>query len=152
MPNIDDVYNEIKGANTKLGTVVTELQTLTTVAQNVQMFEAYNAKALAHLSTQTDTVICLLEHIAKNTCGINNEADAQTALQKRITRATRTMAEILETVHAEAALDLKRLKKIRKRVEECCPAPKREPPCKYEPCSKPKALEAAPAEKKQKSG
>lgn len=97
----------------------------------------YTNQALFHNDQQNDTMICILEHISKNTCMLLNESHTQTGLQTVIKENTMMLADLYASTHADAALARERLEALRKQMEECCP-PKPPPPvCDYQPCPKP---------------
>jgi hypothetical protein len=86
---------------------------------------------------QNRTMICLLEKIAHATCGLLNEADRQTTLQGTVAAGVSALREMTESVHPDAALDLRRAQEARRALEKCCPPQPVEPPCKFEPCPAP---------------
>jgi hypothetical protein len=97
----------------------------------------YTNQALFHNDEQNDTIICILEHISKNTCELLNEAHTQTGLQTVIQGNTTTLAELYAATHPAAALARERLEALRKQVEVCCPPEPPAPVCDYQPCPKP---------------
>ncbi len=100
----------------------------------------YTNQALYHNDVQNDTMICELTHISKNTCGLLNEAAAQTRIQSAIEQAATRLAFLYATVHAEAELERERMAKLREEIEKCCPPPAPQPPCAYEPCAAPEPI------------
>jgi hypothetical protein len=97
----------------------------------------YTNQALHHNALQNDTIICILEHISRNTCMLLNEAHQQTGLQTTINESTTALAELYAATHAEAALTREREAALRKQIEACCP-PKPEPAvCSHERCPSP---------------
>ncbi len=98
----------------------------------------YTNQALYHNNQQNDTIICILEHISKNTCDLVTEAHIQTGLQTTIKNNTTTLAELYEATHAEAALARQKLIALNKKIEECCPPDVPPPACRYEPCPAPR--------------
>jgi hypothetical protein len=155
MPTISDAFHQLQDANTKLDTLHNDVTALkasedaTTAAVNgvrnsvdraVQELvllvqgQVYTNQALFHVTQQNDTMICILEHISKNTCMLLNEAHIQTGLQTAIAADTSEALDIDKTVHPEAALDLERREALRKEMEVCCP-PKPQPlVCDYGTC------------------
>jgi len=120
MPSVDDVYNQLTDANTRLEQIKSELLDLKTsedaVKTAVQQVNTtltagfgdlvtlgiYTNAALFQNAKQNDTIICLLEHISKHTCGIWNESHLQTGLQTSIDEHTTTLTELYEVTHGEA--------------------------------------------------
>ncbi len=122
-------------------------QTLLVVANNTNQLvaiEQYQSAALFHLSQQSDTMICILEHISKQTCQIATEAHLQTDLQKRLAESSESLLQIMESAYPSAALEKARLQALRHQVELWCPPPQPPPLCMYEPCPAPGRL-APPA-------
>lgn len=105
---------------------------------------AYTNQALHHNAQQNDTMICILEHISKNTCAILNEVHAQTGLQRSMEKNLATLSDLYGTVHAEATLAREKMQALRAQIEECCPPPKPVPPCSYERCPAPGELPKPP--------
>jgi septation ring formation regulator EzrA len=166
MASVSDVYDKIVEANDRLGTVHNDLDQantqLTTIIDVLQLFlttlekgfadvtsaQAVTNSSLHHLNRQTDTVICSLEHVSRNTCGIWTEANWQTPLQREMQAAAQGLLEISESVHADAALERRRLAGIRTELEECCPPEEPRPICTYEPCPAPPPPEEPHAREK----
>jgi hypothetical protein len=162
MPNADDLYNQLLAANTKLGQINTTLvdvkgatdavksavnQVNTTLTNGFGQLIAigdYTNKALFQNSKQNDTIICILEHISKNTCELLNQSVIQTGLQTEMEKDIDALEDMYETVHADAALERERLQKLKKQVEECCPPERPQPPCHYMPCPTPPKLDEPP--------
>src|SRR5262245_21380659 len=148
MPSASDFFNQIKGINARLDDVNGKLDLLRAAVEHVDQtlqwglgqlitLGLYTNQALYHNDEQNDTIICILEHISRNTCSLLNEAHLQTGLQTVIQKNTTTLAELYAATHAEAALARERLEALRKQVEECCPPEPPRPVCQYEPCPKP---------------
>ncbi len=93
---------------------------------------------LVHLSAQTDTVICNLEKISEQTCGLLSEAHIQTGLQTEIRETSAAMMEMFKTVHPDAAVEFERREDLNNKILECCPPPEAKPLCTYEPCKAPR--------------
>src|SRR5262249_4586416 len=143
MPSASDFFDELKGShdelkgvNARLDDVQGKLDLLRAAVEHVDQtlqwglgqlitLANYTNQALYHNDQQNDTIICILEHISKNTCSLLNEAHVQTGLQTVIQKNTMTLAELYAATPAEAALARERLEALRKQVEECCPP---EPP------------------------
>ena len=67
MPSADDLFNQLVAANNRLEAMVT--------------LGEYTNQALFQNAKQNDTIICILEHISKNTCELLNQSVIQTRLQ-----------------------------------------------------------------------
>ena len=105
--------------------------------RNSRLIEASSSTS----AQQTDTMICALEHISQNTCGILTQVTIQTQLQKRIRDDADALRDIAESAYPSVALERQRLAKLRAQVERCCPPEEPRPACTYEPCPQPKPLE-----------
>jgi len=163
--SINDVFNQLQTVNTNLGlihadgiaetnatnqvrTSVDQLDTdlkagfnsTLNVLQNLALIETEAVKLLFHLTQQADTMICTLEHISKNTCGILTQATIQTELQAGMADDVHATRELTEAANPAAALERARLQKLQAEIEHCCP-PKTPPPaCTYQPCITPKPV------------
>ena len=104
----------------------------------------YQNKALYQLSQQTDTIICNLEHISKQTCELLSEAHLQTGLQTRLLRTTDDILHVAEGAYPSSALENGRFQALRRQLEECCPAKPPLPACSYEQCAAPGKLVPPP--------
>ena len=169
MPSAQDILDAINGADSRLDDVKTKLDTtnsnlndikgkLDTINASVNQVATlmqwgftqvitllqYADQALFINDQQNDTIICILEHISKNTCALLNEAHRQTAYQKAIKYSTKELEGLYEVTHGEAAIVFEREEKLRKQIEECCPPKPEAPPCSYEPCPEPKPLREPP--------
>jgi hypothetical protein len=162
MPSASDFYNELKGANTrldgvngKLDEVKGKLDALKSATDAVKAavdnanktlswgfgglitLGNYTNQALHHNALQNDTMICILEHISRNTCMLVNESHRQTALQTAISESTAALADLYAATHAEAALIREREAALRKQIEACCPPTPEPPACTPERCPAP---------------
>lgn len=162
MASAQDFYNELKAANTRLDDIKGKLDALQAATNGVRAaidhadqtlqwgfsqlitLAVFADQALAQNAAQNDTIICILEHISKNTCQLLDEAHTQTGLQRRIERSTSLLADLYAATHADAALARERLEALRRQIEACCPPPVPEPPCCYEPCPAPPPLGPPP--------
>jgi hypothetical protein len=106
---------------------------LGTIAQ----IETEAAKLIFHLTQQADAMICELEHISRNTCGILNEAVVQTRLQTQLADDVAEIRYVTDTAHPDAVLERSREDALRAQIERCCPPEPPQPPCTYEPCPHP---------------
>lgn len=169
MPSSTDFYNRMGEMRDRLVDINNKLtdtnNKLTKLDQNTDQVEAqlsqihttlsngfsqlitlgnYTNQALHHNSKQNETIICILEHISKNTCDLVNEAVKQTAHQAAIRESTGLLAELYAATHADAALQAQKLAALKRQIEECCPPPRPEPPCRYEKCEAPDRLPPPP--------
>ncbi|MBW2095841.1 MAG: hypothetical protein JRI80_13220 [Deltaproteobacteria bacterium] len=154
-PTVTDVFNQLVLANGKLDQIDTNTfgQTAALNTLNGAVNSGFNntvnalnivaqinieaVKLLFHLTKQTDTMICALEHISKNTCGILTQVTIQTQLQKQLRDDVDALRYIAESAHPEAALERQRHAELEAKIERCCPPDPSEPACKYEPCDQP---------------
>jgi ABC-type transporter Mla subunit MlaD len=146
--SLNDIKGKLDAINTSVNQVDSDVKNLVNVMQwgftQVITLLQYADQALFTNDQQNDTIICLLEHISKNTCALLNEAHQQTEYQKAIKYSTKELEGLYEVTHGEAAIVLEREEKLRKQVEECCPPKQEAPPCSYEPCPEPKPLREPP--------
>jgi hypothetical protein len=177
MPSINDVFNELQQANGNLQQIHTDIVDLATRTDNVASavaqaettlhddfvqsnnrldaligLQTYANRALYHHSVQTDTVICLLDRIAREACEIQNEAHVQTGLQVRMAREQVRLRALYEHEHADAALQQNRIEELRTEVEACCPPEEPEPACVFEPCPTPPRIDPPPDDRFQEDG
>jgi hypothetical protein len=169
MAEFDDLFNAVQDVNTHLQQLITNSDVTNTrlsdlhndigqlrasvdgglgrVSQQLQQviaLQSYANQALFQNAQQNDTLICILEHVSRNTCALLNEAHDQTELQTAIRRDVGMLVDMYRTEHAGAALDFDRRALLQKQIEECCPPPPRQPVCTYEPCKAPAPLPAPP--------
>ncbi|MDA2178533.1 hypothetical protein PDN34_18120 [Bacillus cereus] len=104
------------------------------VLKTLVELQASHNNVLDKLTRQVDTVICVLEHISKNTCESLNEEHTQTDLQNAIKTVSEALLELYKTVHPDAALAYEKLEKVHKELLECCPSKEPKPFCVYKPC------------------
>lgn len=166
MASINDVFNELQAVNGNLGLIhadgIAQTNASNTINNSVNVLDGdvkagfaatVNAlqviatidiaavKLLFHLTQQTDTMICALEHMSQNTCGILTQATIQTRLQQSMADDLHSASEILKLAYPAAALELDALAKLRAEVERCCPPKEQPPACTYEPCRAPRPVE-----------
>lgn len=67
-----------------------------------------------------DTLFCLLEEIARDTCRTYRETRKQTLELVAIRRAVEEMRELGRSSNPAAALELDRIAELRHRIDECC--------------------------------
>jgi len=149
------VHTRLDGTNARLDDVKAKLDQVTKSIQDVNTtlnwgfaqlitIGNYTNQALAQNAAQNDTMICILEHISRNTCELLNESHTQTGLQTTIRNSTTALAELYAATHAEAALTRQREEALRKQIEECCPPQVAPPPCVYQACPAPRPLGEPP--------
>ena len=76
----------------------------------------YTNQALSQNDKQNDTMICILEQISVNTCGIWNEAHIQTDLEKGIEAAAQKLARLYAATHGDAAVAFAREEELLRRM------------------------------------
>lgn len=158
MPSADDLFNQLVAANNRLEAIKGNLldvkastdavktavnqvnSTLVNGFGQLISIGHYTNDALSQNAKQNDTIICILEHISKNTCELLNQSVIQTALQKEMQSDVDALENMYEHVHADAALERERLLALKKQIEECCPPKQPERPCHYTPCPAPPKL------------
>ncbi len=148
MPNADDFYTQLQTINARLLDLTAAVNqvnaTLTTGFGELVTLAQYTDLALSQNAKQNDTIICILEHISKNTCELLNQSVVQTRLQTEMEEDVDKLEAVYATTHADAALERERLRALKQQIEKCCPPPKPEPPCKYAPCPAPKPIGEPP--------
>jgi hypothetical protein len=144
MPSSDDFFHQLQSINGRLLDLTAAVNqvnnTLNTGFGQLVTLGQYADLALSQNAKQNDTIICILEHISKNTCALLNQSVIQTRLQTEIETDLDALEAMYETVHAAAALERERLRALKQQVEKCCPPPQPEVPCKYTPCPAPKPI------------
>jgi hypothetical protein len=158
MPSADDLFNQLVAANNRLEAIKGNLldveaatdavkfavnqvnSTLTTGFGQLVTQGDYTNKALSQNAKQNDTIICILEHISKNTCELLNQSVIQTRLQTSMDKGATALADMYASVHADAALERERLQALKDQIEKCCPPPRPEVPCHYTECPAPPPL------------
>lgn len=166
MASINDVYNQLVTANTELTQIANDVLAGTTATQAVNssvntldtdvkagfvtidndlkvigLVELAIAKLVFHLTQQADTMICALQQISQNTCGILTQVTIQTQLQKGLAEDVKVIRDIEESAHPEAALELRGLAELRAKIEACCPPVQPQPACTYVPCTVPRPID-----------
>ncbi|MBV9243317.1 MAG: hypothetical protein JO366_00725 [Methylobacteriaceae bacterium] len=162
MPSAQDLMNELVLANQQLGNINTGIAAVKAstdaVKASVDQVNAtlingfgqlvalgqYANQALYHNDQQNDTIICILEHISKNTCALLNEAVIQTRVHTELEKDVDGLESMFATANPGAALEFKRREKLKEQIEKCCPPPQPEVPCSYVPCPAPKPIGPPP--------
>lgn len=146
--DLDDIKGKLDNINNKLDTLNASVKAVDSDVKVVQQlltwgFEQlitlgqYTNQALFHNDQQNDTMICQLQQISVNTCGIWNEAHLQTGLQTSIDHATRKLADLFAATHAEAELAREERRRLQEEIEKCCPPKQPQPVCVEPPCPVP---------------
>ncbi|MFX0195891.1 MAG: hypothetical protein ACFFCW_07200 [Candidatus Hodarchaeota archaeon] len=86
---------------------------------------------------QQETMICVLENISRNTCGLLNESNQQTKLQANLAENVERLNHMYASANPDAALIYNRHMEQREALEECCPPKPHKPICTYKPCPAP---------------
>ena len=155
MPSASDIFNQLIEANQKLAVIEGKLDAVKASTDAVETvlnndlpqlitLNIYMAQALYQNALQNDTIICILEKIARNTCDLVNQSHLQSELQTNISRSTAVLADLYATTHAEAALIREREEGLRRQIEKCCPPKPPTPPCHDHPCPGPKPIGPPP--------
>jgi hypothetical protein len=128
--SVDNLDNDVKAG---FAATVNGLNT-------IALIEIEAVKLLFHLTQQADTMICALEHISQNTCGILTQVTIQTGLQKAMRDDLDALRDIAEATNPQAALAREQAAKLKAQIERCCPPPETPPACTYQPCLEPKQI------------
>ena len=142
---LDNAIGQLQQVNARLqdlrAVVASGLASLSAgMAGLQQRHDVTNNLLLLH-AHQFETMICILEKIARNTCAIQNESHIQTALQTSIEKSAAAESHMFATVHAEAALELAREQEQKAAIDRCCPPKPEPPPCVDQPCPAPAVRE-----------
>lgn len=158
-PTVADVFNQLVLVNGKLDQIDTNtfgqaaalnnldsdvnigFKATVDALKTIAKIDIEAVKLLFHLTEQADTMICALEHISENTCGILTQVTIQTQLQTAIRDDADTIRDVVEFAHPEAALGRQRLAELKAQIERCCPPEPPRPACTYEPCARPRKVE-----------
>jgi hypothetical protein len=169
MPSVNDVYNQLLAVNSNLQTLTNAVNNVTTAVNNVttavngventvtqinstlnsgfgQLVQLgnYTNQALYQNDQQNVTIICILEHISKNTCALLNQSVIQTVLQTAMASDIDGLENMFATANPGAALEIERLAALKAQVEVCCPPKRAAPPCNYAPCPAPTPIGQPP--------
>ncbi len=132
----------------KLGDLVSGLAELKAIANagfsalanglaGVQARQDITNQLLLFQAQQQATMICALENISRNTCGIWNENDEQTDLLQAAGANLRALEHMTASAEPEAALTWDRQLANTAELRACCPEEPRDPVCDYKPCPVP---------------
>jgi hypothetical protein len=142
------IEGQINGINAAIQAVDADVQKVQQLLswgfQQLITLGQYTNQALFHNDQQNDTMICILQQISVNTCGIWNEAHTQTVLQEDTKDAMRKLAHLYAATHGEAAITLEREAELRRKIEACCPPKPPEPVCVEPPCAVPPPFNQLP--------
>ena len=117
------------------------LATLSAGIAGIHARQEITNQLLAFQAQQQQTIICILENISRNTCGLLNESDRQTGLQRALRAAVDGIEYMYATANPEAGLTFQREQERRAELERCCPPKPAPDRCTYEPCPQPKPFE-----------
>lgn len=120
------------------------LNSAATALNAIWTIEYNSAGYLYHLTQQADAMICALEHISQNTCGLLTQATIQTGLQEKIHHDEDALVAMAQSGNPAGALEFERLAKLQKEIHKCCPPDIPPPACTYTPCPKPKPIGETP--------
>src|ERR1041384_1691115 len=114
---LDGVNSRLDGVNSRLDAVEGKLDAITAAGNGVltavnqvnttlqfgftQLITElnYTNQALFHNDQQNDTIICILEHISKNTCGILDEEHIQTGLLTDMEEDVDVVSDLYAATH-----------------------------------------------------
>jgi Na+/phosphate symporter len=140
--HLTDIHNDVQAVNTSVQQVDASVQQTTATVQTglsqLGNLVSFTNQLLAFEIAQNQTIICNLEKISKQTCELVNQATRQTAAQEAMREELSDVKQLFELVNPAAAVEQHRLERLEQKLNECCPPPKHEPPCQYEPCPAPK--------------
>jgi ABC-type transporter Mla MlaB component len=158
-PTVADVFDQLVLANGKLDQLnlsfISEANALTKLNGEVNKaskaavdlltviakIDTEAVKLLFHLTQQAEAMICALEHVSKNTCGILTQATIQTQVETSIRTDADTLRAVAESAYPQAVLERHRLAALRAEIERCCPPAQPQAACSYEPCQRPDAVD-----------
>ncbi|CUS43516.1 MAG: hypothetical protein V4610_16980 [Pseudomonadota bacterium] len=135
--SVDKLDTDVKSG---FAATVAALDQAVAVLSVIAAIEVEEVKLMFHLTEQADTMICALEHISQNTCGILTQATVQTGLQTGMRNDLDALLAIAETTNPAAALESERLAALRAEIHRCCPPETTPPACSYAPCPRPKPV------------
>jgi hypothetical protein len=145
---LDNINNKLDTLNSSVRAVDSDVkvvqQLLTWGFEQLITLGQYTNQALFHNDQQNDTMICQLQQISVNTCGIWNEAHLQTGLQTSIDHAAKKLAELFAATHAEAELAREERRRLQAEIEKCCPPKQPQPVCVEPPCPVPSPFTQQP--------
>jgi hypothetical protein len=153
--DLNDIKGKLDTVNNKLDTLDATVKAVDSDIKIVQQlllwgFEQlitlgqYTNQVLFHNDQQNDTMICQLQQISVNTCGIWNEAHLQTGLQTSIKHSAKKLADLFAATHAEAELAREERERLQTEIEKCCPPPQHQPICVEPPCPVPAPFTTQP--------
>jgi len=137
-----EIRDEVQTLNSRVSTLDAHLQAgVATLAGGLfAILEVGRAQLdeARHHTAQNDTIICLLENANELLCGITRKLTTEIELTRTIKDSTKRLEGIAERVEPGAAGDYDRALAALKRLEECCPPPRKEPERCPERCEVPK--------------
>jgi hypothetical protein len=148
--NLTTVANKLDAVNASVQAVdasVKKMQQLLLWGfQQLITLGQYTNKSLFHNNKQNDAMICLLQQISDNTCGIWNETHTQTDLQQGMKVGIQKLVDLFAATHGDAAITLEREASLRRQIEVCCPPKQPVPVCVARPCREPERFDERPPE------
>lgn len=164
MPSLTDIANEIKtvlndvATNTSQTAVTANQIKNDTAAANVKLDTINNTlhngfvmvgtglfalhegqkktnSLLEANSEQNKTMICWLTNIADVLCRMMRKMNEQTELQTDMRDSLDVMRSLFELVHSREFVEFQRQEEARKKIEKCCPPPRKEPERCFDPCA-----------------
>lgn len=165
MASAQDILDAVKGSNARLDqlntevlaatnatkavdarvvevdkTLTTGFVTLTADAQTLADLQAQATEILLHLTKQGDTIMCLLDKLARMNCAILNYAADQADSARATNEAVSALRDMYATTNPAAAVELARRDDLVRELERCCPPEPAQPVCTFEPCETPNPL------------
>lgn len=151
MASITDVFNALNDIKARLDSLHADnvsngskLDTIDGKLDAIDQQERLTNQLVLHLTKQETAIICILEHISRNTCDLVNLSSLQLKALHAIEDQTRVSAEMLRAANPQAALDLQQRDELRREIERCCPPEAEKDRCRYEPCHDPGPFEGHP--------
>src|SRR5215471_922022 len=117
MPTINDAFDELQNINSNLAQVKAAIEAGNARLDALRAQQTYTNGALFHLTQQADTIICVLEHISRNTCAALNEEHRQTGLLQGIRLDAADLLDIARSAFPGGAVALDKEKELRREIE-----------------------------------
>src|SRR6516225_5631924 len=140
MASIDDVFHQLQTVNNNLTLLHTDNVAETNAVNQVNTSIGTLTAAVNTGFAQTVTMICALEHVSRNTCGILTQTTIQTRLQTQMAGDLQDLEDVTEIAYPAATVEHAKLAKLKAEIERCCPPEVPPPACTYEPCPAPRPI------------